>query len=209
MAMSLPPPTHVILFYKYTPLSPSPPTMTTYAALHRDLATSLGLKGRLLIGSSATEGLNGTFSGVETSLLAYIASLILPLNFDLTLPTLTALFTTHGLPPSSLKTLSTHLPALQTFYAGLRRYHEAEPFPHFTLDYNAFKWSLNTTRPLAEIFPDCYIKVSPPSTLATLFPSLPPRHLLGHRPTSQSPNGRFRFPICRKASHPRYLLSKK
>ena len=58
----------VILFYKYVPIADA----QAFAAKHRELCSSLGLKGRVLI---ATEGINGTLAGPATAIDDYTATL--------------------------------------------------------------------------------------------------------------------------------------
>ncbi|GMI23144.1 hypothetical protein TeGR_g13366 [Tetraparma gracilis] len=164
---SPPPPTHVILFYKYVPLSPSPSLMSSYRSLHLSLASALGLRGRLLLGQSTQEGVNGTFSGAYAALCCYAAALGAPLaavDPDDPLPAVTAHLSAAvdaTLLPDLLPALSPHLPALRAWFSSLRAFHarDPEPFEAFEVPFGEFKWSVNTTEPRREIFPDCYIKV--------------------------------------------------
>jgi UPF0176 protein len=58
----------VILFYKYVPINDP----AAFVVQQRDLCTSLGLKGRVLI---ATEGINATLAGPRAAVDQYIAAL--------------------------------------------------------------------------------------------------------------------------------------
>jgi rhodanese-related sulfurtransferase len=58
----------VILYYKFVEIV-DPPVFTE---AQRDLCTSLGLKGRILI---ATEGINGTLAGEDSAIQSYIGEL--------------------------------------------------------------------------------------------------------------------------------------
>ncbi|HEX8296687.1 MAG TPA: hypothetical protein VF593_10325, partial [Chthoniobacteraceae bacterium] len=58
----------VILFYKYVPID-DPQDLVSR---QRELCTSLGLKGRILI---AGEGINGTLAGPVSSVKSYVAAL--------------------------------------------------------------------------------------------------------------------------------------
>ena len=58
----------VILFYKYVSVSDP----ASFAAEQRNLCTSIGLKGRILI---AEEGINGTLAGSAESIDSYVAAL--------------------------------------------------------------------------------------------------------------------------------------
>ena len=61
---------HLVLFYKYTPLSEG--DLSQLEALHEQLARDLGLHGRVLL---ASEGINGTLDGTEKGVSDYILAL--------------------------------------------------------------------------------------------------------------------------------------
>jgi len=64
----MPPVFPVILFYKYTPIVDPP----AFAATQRELCSTLGLKGRVLI---ASEGINATLAGPELAVHQYVQTL--------------------------------------------------------------------------------------------------------------------------------------
>jgi len=67
---------HVILFYKYTPLSSNKDVMVIYQNAMESLCSSLKLTGRVLIGQSENEGLNGTLAGEKEHVLNYTFALM-------------------------------------------------------------------------------------------------------------------------------------
>ena len=69
---------HVILFYKYAPLSSDPAIMVIYQKAMHDLCVSLNLTGRVLVGmSDDAEGINGTLAGGdENDVLAYTYAML-------------------------------------------------------------------------------------------------------------------------------------
>lgn len=69
---------HVILFYKYAPLSSDPTIMAMYQKAMYDLCATLNLKGRVLIGmSNDAEGINGTLAGGDKKdVLAYTYAML-------------------------------------------------------------------------------------------------------------------------------------
>ena len=130
-----PVPTHVILFYCYSPLSLDDEVMSKYREAQLSLAKSLHLTGRLLIGKGKCEGVNGTFSGGKQELDLYC----------------------HALGGKS----DTGDARVDAFLAEFKLLNELEnntiSIPHFTIPYGEFKWSENDTG--AHVFPDTYIKV--------------------------------------------------
>jgi predicted sulfurtransferase len=67
---------HVILFYKYHPLSPDPAVTKIYGDCLEQLCSSLTLSGRILVGSSRSEGINGNLAGRYTSVRAFTYALL-------------------------------------------------------------------------------------------------------------------------------------
>jgi predicted sulfurtransferase len=67
---------HVILFYKYHPLSPDPDVTNIYRDHLEQLCSSLALHGRILVGSSRSEGINGNLAGSYTSVRAFTYALL-------------------------------------------------------------------------------------------------------------------------------------
>ena len=66
----------VILFYKYHPLSNDFEVVEQYRCALERLCQSLELKGRILVGCSKTEGLNGTLSGTYSRVEAFTLALL-------------------------------------------------------------------------------------------------------------------------------------
>ena len=67
---------HVILFYKYHPLSPDAQVTEIYRSSLERLCRSLALCGRILVGCSRTEGINGTLAGEYSNVLAFTYALL-------------------------------------------------------------------------------------------------------------------------------------
>jgi predicted sulfurtransferase len=67
---------HVILFYKYHPLSPDPAVTKIYTDHLEQLCSSLTLSGRILVGASRSEGINGNLAGSYTSVRAFTYALL-------------------------------------------------------------------------------------------------------------------------------------
>ena len=56
---------HIILFYRYHPLTSDTNQIEAYRSALERLCTQLGLCGRILVGASKTEGINGTLAGQQ------------------------------------------------------------------------------------------------------------------------------------------------
>ena len=69
---------HIILFYKYAPLSSDPAVMKIYQNAMYDLCETLHLTGRVLVGmSDNAEGINGTLAGDnKNDVLAYTYAML-------------------------------------------------------------------------------------------------------------------------------------
>jgi RluA family pseudouridine synthase len=67
---------HVILFYKYHPLSPDPAVTKIYRDNLEQLCRSLSLSGRILVGASRSEGINGNLAGRYTNVRAFTCALL-------------------------------------------------------------------------------------------------------------------------------------
>ncbi len=63
---------HCILFYKYHPLTDDKTLLETYRSATENLCSALNLKGRILVGLSNNEGINGTLAGSKEDLDAYV-----------------------------------------------------------------------------------------------------------------------------------------
>lgn len=66
----------IILFYKYHPLSPESSVTNQYRESLERLCIALKLRGRILVGVSETEGLNGTLAGSEEGVRAFTFALL-------------------------------------------------------------------------------------------------------------------------------------
>lgn len=69
---------HVILFYQYHPLSPDRAVTESYRQSLESLCRALRLTGRVLVGCSPTEGINGTLAGRFGDVRAFTRALLLP-----------------------------------------------------------------------------------------------------------------------------------
>eukprot|EP00518_Triparma_eleuthera_P016015 CAMPEP_0197547510 /NCGR_PEP_ID=MMETSP1320-20131121/1852_1 /TAXON_ID=91990 /ORGANISM="Bolidomonas sp., Strain RCC2347" /LENGTH=429 /DNA_ID=CAMNT_0043107329 /DNA_START=255 /DNA_END=1541 /DNA_ORIENTATION=- len=155
-----PPPTHVILFYKYTPLPLSKASLhEKYAPLFAKYCTGARMRGRLLIGASKNEGLNGTFSGSYAALQLFTASMAVPIGEEKEEEAIKRFVegnADRGCIDESL--FEAYLPLALSFRDGLRAFHASHPdVPSFTIPKEEFKWSENETG--AEVFPDLHVKV--------------------------------------------------
>jgi predicted sulfurtransferase len=130
--------THIILFYKYHPLSPDHAVTEVYRAALYDLCAALDLSGRILVGASWTEGLNGTLAGSLDCLTAFTRAL---------LSVETESNAIHNEQSSSIDKPISINPLLQqaidTFRARSREYFLSINKPVLTMDSPSdFKWSL-------------------------------------------------------------------
>jgi predicted sulfurtransferase len=66
----------IILFYKYHPLSSSDALMEPYCQALTSLCASLELKGRILLGCSDSEGINGTLAGTQRNVRVFTFALL-------------------------------------------------------------------------------------------------------------------------------------
>jgi len=70
---------HIVLFYKYHPLSEDRTVMAEYQHALTTLCRSLRLTGRILVGCSRTgEGMNGTLAGAHADVRAWTRALLGP-----------------------------------------------------------------------------------------------------------------------------------
>lgn len=67
---------HIILFYKYHALSTDFNVTEAYRQALEKLCRSLGLTGRILVGCSKTEGINGTLAGKVENVQAFTRALL-------------------------------------------------------------------------------------------------------------------------------------
>lgn len=66
----------IILFYKYHPLSPDRSVTEIYRTHLESLCRALNLVGRILVGCSRTEGINGTLAGAHDDVRAFTSALL-------------------------------------------------------------------------------------------------------------------------------------
>ena len=66
----------IILFYKYHPLSPERSVTEIYRTHLESLCRALNLVGRILVGCSRTEGINGTLAGAHDNVRAFTSALL-------------------------------------------------------------------------------------------------------------------------------------
>ena len=144
--------------------------MTVYRELLRTLTSSLSFRGRILLGCSSNEGVNGTFSGSLLSLSLFAAvfgielSLIKPSSSDDDVEALiTDALSENAVPNLNLaeKSLPVLLAPCVAFLRALQTFHSSPStsFPPFLIPCTEFKWSENTTVPQTEVFPDLYLKL--------------------------------------------------
>ena len=67
---------HIILFYRYHPLTSDPVQIEVYRAALEQLCTQLHLCGRILVGASESEGINGTLAGAHGDVRAFTWALL-------------------------------------------------------------------------------------------------------------------------------------
>lgn len=131
--------TSIILFYRYHPLSSNREITEIYRAALLKLCNSLELRGRILVASSDSEGINGTLAGSKPLVEAF----------------------THALlGPQYLNETEDHLqPLLQTFWQDCSKFSRLARVPTLTMvSPDDFKWSTSDKSP-SELFPDLKIKL--------------------------------------------------
>jgi predicted sulfurtransferase len=67
---------YIILFYRYSPLHPDAAVTNEYRLALLELCIALELQGRILVGHSPTEGINGTLAGNRFDLQAFCCALL-------------------------------------------------------------------------------------------------------------------------------------
>ncbi|GMH73132.1 hypothetical protein TrST_g7044, partial [Triparma strigata] len=132
---------------------------------------ALHLRGRLLLGRSLNEGLNGTFSGSYTALMCYEAAMGLEGSSNEKVSeaneeTVTEYIRDHAVASTSTAASDRDAvdPALLSAYTPhvLAFLKSPLPVPNFTIPHAEFKWSKNIPSPsgeLSQVFPDLFIKV--------------------------------------------------
>lgn len=133
---------HIILFYKYAPLSSDPDIMAMYQKAMYDLCETLSLTGRVLVGmSDNAEGINGTLAGEDKKdVLAYTYAM---LGKDWCSKN-----DTHGIVYHSNCTNMTHEnasghnDAIHQFWIASEKFYEKAGIQPMTMDSPVdFKWS--------------------------------------------------------------------
>jgi predicted sulfurtransferase len=150
---------HIILFYKYHPLSADWTVMQVYRTSLEKLCLSLSLIGRILIGCSKTEGLNGTLAGSYDDVRAFTIALLGADSAD----------DLRGCVPSVQQ-------AVQRFWKESRSFFASIGEPELTFESPGdFKWStVSVAANNDELFPDLRIKlVSELISTGGVFSSIP------------------------------------
>ena len=127
----------IILFYKYHPFSSAQTVMEPYRAAMESLCQSLHLKGRILLGLSEREGINGTLAGTQENVRAFTFALLGAQNC------------------ASLEEATQEL--LQNFFQASQQFSRVAGVPPLTMDSpEDFKWSSTTRK---DLFPDLVVKL--------------------------------------------------
>ena len=133
----------IILFYKYHPFSSSQHVMEPYRTAMENLCQSLHLKGRILLGCSENEGINGTLAGEQHNVRAFTCALLGPRHVQ----------QHHN--RSTFDEATSQL--LQEFWEKSREFARAAGVPLLTMDSpDDFKWSSTTQH---DLFPDLVVKL--------------------------------------------------
>lgn len=137
---------HIILFYKYHPLSNDKDITAIYRNALEKLCRSLSLKGRILVGHSESEGINGTLAGDdEKNVRAFTYALLGEQR-------------TQNIPDAKEILDSRRKEIIQTFWKDSRGFFEKIGKP--VLEMNSpedFKWS--RSQGSDPLFPDLNIKL--------------------------------------------------
>ena len=134
---------HIILFYKYHPLSPDENVTEKYRFALEKLCQTLELRGRILVGCAESEGINGTLAGAsKEQVLAFTYALLDPQHW------------TEPLDGVSQKAVEEYRQSAQSFFASIGRDVLTMESPQ------DFKWSQsNTSSADEQLFPDLNIKL--------------------------------------------------
>ena len=141
--------TRIILFYQYSPLSEDDSLMANLRDAFERLCQRLNLLGRILLGKSRNEGINGTLSGSEDALNAFIVAMLGRNQF-------------HHQPSKVLEAIDEEfLAAIESFWDSNESFAQNAQVSTFTVDsWEDFKWSeCRGKRENKHIFPDLYVKV--------------------------------------------------
>jgi len=134
---------HVILFYKYHPLAPEIDTTERYRCCLEDLCRALSLSGRILVGASRSEGINGTLAGNYADVRAFTYALLgdrVKLGDD-----------DKDCSPAIVQAVRTFWTQSKEFFDGIGEQELRMDSP------DDFKWSCSTQ--IEPLFPDLNIKI--------------------------------------------------
>ena len=142
--------THIVLFYKYHPLSSDKALTERYRLALEQLCSSLDLRGRILVGCSDDgEGINGTLAGSYANVRAFTYAL-LGKEYYTRVQCDEPLSTEHQSDQSTI---------LNRFWQDCQAFADAANVPVLTMSSpEDFKWS-KSTLPHTELFPDLFIKL--------------------------------------------------
>jgi predicted sulfurtransferase len=137
----------IILFYKYHPLSPNRDSTELYRQALEDLCVALQLQGRILLGCSTTEGLNGTLAGSYQHVFAFTQALLSDKDEETTMN-------------KNLQFLPMeHAEAVDAFRCKSRDFFASISEPELRFDSpDDFKWS-TSTQSKESLFPDLTVKL--------------------------------------------------
>lgn len=141
--------TKIILFYQYSALSEDESLMANLRDAFELLCQRLNLLGRILLGKSRNEGINGTLSGTEDALNAFIVAMLGRHQFQ------------HQ-PSKVIETIDQDsLESIESFWDSNESFARNAQVSTFTIDsLEDFKWSeCHGTLENKHIFPDLYVKV--------------------------------------------------
>lgn len=139
---------HVILFYKYAKLSKDWKIMETYKDAMLKLCQKLNLNGRVLVGVSENEGINGTLAGPDRfDVLAYTYAL---LGEEYCMK--------HETPGVNFSLNDSRSTFIRKFWKDCMEFSRISDLPILTIDCpEDFKWSKVDTK--EALFPDLQIKL--------------------------------------------------
>lgn len=147
---------HIILFYKYAPLSSDPAVMKIYQNAMNDLCETLHLTGRVLVGvSDNAEGINGTLAGDnKNDVLAYTYAM-LGHDWCSNNNTDTEIFS----PESDNSQKSVYEKAIRKYWSDAKVFYETAGIKPLCMETPTdFKWSsVDSTN--EGLFPDLQIKL--------------------------------------------------
>ena len=139
--------TKVILFYKYATLTEDGSLMKKYRDDTHKLCQHLNLFGRILLGLSRNEGINGTLSGKHEDLIAYTIAM---LGRDY--------YAAEESSKRELPVSSERLEAIHAFWDASESFAQRANILVLTMDSpEDFKWS--DAQRVAPVFPDLNVKV--------------------------------------------------